>query len=276
MTSFLDYFAALHLHPGAYEGGEGGEPDAHARAGRKLFEDSLHFMEGIELAPSAAVLDVGMGYGFHCDYFARKGCEVTGITAHLTEDVVRRAEASRYRARQMDMHFLDAEDERFDLVWSHHSLEHSFSPLLCLREWYRVLKKGGCLAVTVPPHKQEVVSGHFTTGWNVGQLIYLLGVAGFNIKEGYFVEEKYNVRALVRRPHLQINPDGLSWICNLREHLPVCLRDNLHDAPASLGRYSFSGNLQMVARENCVERKEHAPAGPVRRSFRELWRRIVP
>jgi hypothetical protein len=62
------------------------------------------------------------------------------------------------------------------------------------------------LAVTVPPHKNDFLSGHFHTGWSVGQLLYLLGVAGFELRGGTFLQEGYNVRALVRRPQQELEP----------------------------------------------------------------------
>jgi SAM-dependent methyltransferase len=254
IQQFLDYFAALHVHDKGYNLSGNVTGDSHKRASKKLFQDSLNFLDRIQLPESAAVIDVGLGYGFHSEYFVQRGFEVTGITAHLSDDLIKQAEVAHYTVRKMDMHFLEFADETFDLVWSHHSLEHSFSPLLCLREWYRVLKKDGYLAVTVPPHKNEIVSGHFSVGWNIGQLMYLLGLAGFNIKKGYFIEEGYNVRALVTRPQVNIEPQGLSWIYNLKEHLPQFIQDNLNNVPASLGTFSFSGDLKVVSNEACIQK----------------------
>jgi len=272
---FLDYFASLHAHDKGYELTGKEQENFHKLASKKLFQDSLQFLDRIQLHESAAVIDVGMGYGFHCDYFVKRGFEVTGVTTHLSDALIHQAKVANYTVKQMDMHFLEFDDETFDLVWSHHSLEHSFSPLLCMREWYRVLKKGGYLAVTVPPHKNEIVSGHFNVGWNIGQLMYLLGVAGFNIKDGYFIEEGYNVRALVTRPQVSVDPEGLSWIFNLKEHLPVPIQENLNNVPSSLGKFSFNGNLRLVSKEKCIQKKEEPEAKSLIHYCKKILKRFV-
>ena len=41
-------------------------------------------------------------------------------------------------------------DESFDFVYSHHCLEHMRDPLEALLNWWRILKPGGYLLVTVP------------------------------------------------------------------------------------------------------------------------------
>lgn len=42
------------------------------------------------------------------------------------------------------------EDEQFDFVYSSHTLEHMPNPGIALRNWYRVLKKGGYLIIYIP------------------------------------------------------------------------------------------------------------------------------
>ncbi len=254
LDQFLEYFSAVHALEGAYVCTDGDTVTDHQSASLHLFQESIPFLEAIPKSGIRTVLDVGLGYGHHSVYFADRGFQVTGITTHCTAALQRLAETKRFTFRQMDMHWLDFEDETFDLVWSHHSLEHTFSPMLALREWLRVLKKEGLLAVTVPPHKAEIVSGHFNVGWSVGQLIYLLGVCGYEIRSGRFVEEGYNVRALVRRPLVPKDPSGKSWIFKLKGDLPEAICAGLHEAPASMGRYSFNGALKLVDGSLSVEK----------------------
>jgi SAM-dependent methyltransferase len=149
------------------------------------------------------------------------------------------------------MHTLPFRDGQFDLAWSHHSLEHSFCSSGLLLEWYRVIKPEGWLAITLPPHKTDVVSGHFHTGWTVGQLLYLLGIAGFDLRTGVFLEEGYNVRALVQRPSSDVDPIGLSWLSVLRDRLPQALIPHMVEQPTSLGRYNFPGRIKFLSDEKC-------------------------
>lgn len=42
------------------------------------------------------------------------------------------------------------EDEKFDFVYSSHTLEHTVNPDIALRNWWRVLKPGGYLILYIP------------------------------------------------------------------------------------------------------------------------------
>lgn len=253
-SEFLDFFAKIHCSEFAY--GHEFTDSCHAQAAQKLFEESIPFLNSIPLQRTDSVIDVGLGYGQHCGLFSRKGFQTTGISVHLPEGLKQRAKDSGFSALEMDMHFLDFPDNSFDLVWSHHSLEHSFSPLFALREWLRVLRPGGYLAVTVPPHKTEIVSGHFNVGWNVGQLIYLLGICGFEVAPGYFVEEGYNVRALVKKPVQDVVLEGLSWMVELKDRLPPKINSRMKSIPNSLGKFSFEGSIKEASPKVYVEKKQ--------------------
>ena len=50
-----------------------------------------------------------------------------------------------------DAHFLEGiENESFDFVYSSHTLEHMVDPSAAIRNWFRVVKKGGYLIVFIP------------------------------------------------------------------------------------------------------------------------------
>jgi len=100
------------------------------------------------------VLDVGCGEGFCQNLFPEK-VSYTGITLGDEEYAV--AMAKGHNVRMMDMNFLDFGDGSFNLLFSRHALEHSFSPLLSLLEWYRVSKK--YLLLVLPAPKYWTYSG---------------------------------------------------------------------------------------------------------------------
>lgn len=241
---FLGYYASIHALDGAYATPEA--MTAHRAAATELFEQSVGYLESLPLDGVRTVLDVGMGYGDHCAWFAQRGLKVTGVSVHVPDSLRMHAETHGYSIAEMDMHFLDFEDGAFDLVWSHHSLEHSFSQLFALHEWKRVTHRGGLLSVTVPPHKSQIVSGHFCTGWSVGQLAYMLGVSGLDISGGRFLREGYNVRGLVRRPETDSDFSGLSWMHKLRDRLPEDIRGSMRHIPASLGGWTFEGEIAEI------------------------------
>lgn len=96
-----------------------------------------------------SVLDVGCGTGFCQPMFERWGVDYKGIA--LGEDVITAQELG-HNVRRMDFSFLDFEDNSFDLIFSRHSLEHSFSPLLSLMEWHRVSKNWLGIVIPAPEH----------------------------------------------------------------------------------------------------------------------------
>lgn len=268
LKSFLAWYESIHELKVGYS--TTNEKDSHRAATRELFIASMPFLRRLPLSKISNVLDVGLGYGFHCEYFASKGLETTGISSHVTEELEIAARTAGYTVQKMDMHFLCLPDGNFDLVWSHHSLEHSFSPLLALREWYRVLKPEGYLAVSVPPHKHDIVSGHFNVGWSIGQLMYLLGICGYDLKSSYFIEDGYNVRALVKRPLTPIDSSGLSWMINLEKHFPESLRSQMKNSQRSLGKLYFNGALKKVTEDTCIEKCEMFDAASKRRCLQMI------
>lgn len=116
------------------------------------------------------VLDVGSGAGEHANVMRAHGLRVTTVSLeepanHLCDYVGNRCVPSG-----------------FDAIWACHVLEHQPNVNAFLRQCYRDLKRGGLLAVTVPPHKPNIVGGHLTT-WNAGLLLYNLIIAGFDCSE---------------------------------------------------------------------------------------------
>lgn len=104
------------------------------------------------------VLDVGAGQGFCQAMFEKWNVQYKGVA--LGNDVVE-AKRHGYNIDRMDYTFLEYEDESFDLVFSRHSLEHSFSPLLSLMEWHRVSKQWLGIVVPAPEHFGHVGRNHY-------------------------------------------------------------------------------------------------------------------
>lgn len=106
-----------------------------------------------------------------------------------------------------------------------------------------------------------------------------MGICGYDLKSGYFVEEGYSVRALVKRPVEPIGPTGPSWMFNLKKSLPDSIQTRLNDIP-SAGRFSFNGALKEVTNENCVEKARRnqyrllSPAVNLLRKMLRVLRRL--
>lgn len=49
-----------------------------------------------------------------------------------------------------DLHSIPLEDNRFDVVFCNHVMEHVADPLVCMKELYRIMKPGGWAIMQVP------------------------------------------------------------------------------------------------------------------------------
>lgn len=91
------------------------------------------------------LLDVGCGPGTITAEFAERGLSVIGIDA--AADVVEKAREIGVDARVGDAYALEVADDSFDIVHSHQTLQHLARPIDALREFRRVVKPGGVVAV---------------------------------------------------------------------------------------------------------------------------------
>lgn len=88
-----------------------------------------------------SVLCVGCRNSHELNVFRKAGFEkVTGIDLFSTEEAI----------LQMDMHAMTFPDNHFDVVFSCHSLEHSYDPMKALSEFARVAKHGGVCTIELP------------------------------------------------------------------------------------------------------------------------------
>ncbi|MCB1463105.1 MAG: methyltransferase domain-containing protein [Nitratireductor sp.] len=146
------------------------------------------------------VFDVGCGKGGASLYFANQGKKVTAITIG--------EEFHSYREDWFDAFGIEVEvgdfalyktDNKFDAVWMSHSLEHTQNPGIFLENAWNMLNNRGWLLLLVPPYNHLLTSGHFSTGWNMGTIMYNLLVSGFDIKNGHFARFGSNLCAFVQK-----------------------------------------------------------------------------
>lgn len=133
-----------------------------------------------------SVLDLGCGTGFCQPMFEKFGVAYEGIC--LGRDYVDALERGR-NVKRMDYHFLEYDDNSFDMLFARHSLEHSPMPLLALMEWARVSRSW--LGIILPAPEWYTYSGlnHYSV-MNKEQIANLLNRAGWRIiwDEGYKIE----------------------------------------------------------------------------------------
>jgi SAM-dependent methyltransferase len=149
------------------------------------------------------VLDVGSGEGAHAELFASHGKQVTAIdygkSVYFERGRGRAWGRGRGRVQAIVADFNTHEFERtFECVWASHVLEHQVNVGVFLSRVIGACAEGGVLALTVPPLKHEIVGGHVTL-WNAGLMLYVLAVAGLDVREAAVCRYGYNISVIVRK-----------------------------------------------------------------------------
>jgi SAM-dependent methyltransferase len=172
----------------------------------KELESEFQIEGGFHLADVASrlsfdrILDVGFGHGAASRFFRLKGKAVVAIDRDIQYRAAPLEVMREAGIEIVETAFLDFQPEgKIDAIWLSHVLEHTLDVGSFLRKARSILSDEGWLFVMVPPFKHEVVGGHVTPGWNLGILMYVLLVSGFDIKNGHFVRHGYNICAFVRK-----------------------------------------------------------------------------
>ena len=157
------------------------------------------------------VLDVGSGPGEHAAAFRKAGKIVTETDWSRDGDYLLQ-------------HF----DEPFDLVWCSHVLEHMPNVRACLLTLAQDCKPGGLLAITVPPHKQEIVGGHLSI-WNAGLLAYNLAAAGIDCSTMRVKKYDYNISVIVQNNRFAVPTlkNDCGDLETLQPYLPAFVRNGI-------------------------------------------------
>ena len=133
------------------------------------------------------LMDIGSGGSYHTTCMTKCGLTVETI------DIAKKRKP-KYLGDYNTYKF----PGQFDGIWCSHTLEHQPNPNTFLKKIHGDLEEGGWLAITVPPAKNTIVSGHVTM-WNAGLLLYHLILAGFDCSEAMVKTYDYNVSVVVKK-----------------------------------------------------------------------------
>ena len=119
----------------------------------KLLVDKIVELSSFAVIPE--VLCVGCRNKQELEYFLTRGItNVVGIDLFSeSQDIF-----------VMDMHEMTFQDGRFDIVYSSHSLEHSYDPNKVVREIIRVARPNALIAIEVPVHYEVRGTDRFDFG----------------------------------------------------------------------------------------------------------------
>ena len=188
------------------------------------------------------VLDIGRGKGFHSEIFKEYGKIVTSLDYEKSEyllDIKNKQDIIISDFMQYDF-----KDKIFDAIWCSHVLEHSLNANLFLEKINSILKEDGVLAITVPPLKNEIVSGHLNL-YNAGILLYQLVVAGFDCRDAIVKKYGYNISVIVKKNKINIKNKltyGRGDISTIKPYLPKQIVYNNTDR----NDISFYGDIESI------------------------------
>jgi SAM-dependent methyltransferase len=120
----------------------------------------------MDLDKKASIFDIGCGQGLFIQEMARHGYhDCLGVT--LSKDDFTACLDKGLNVWYGDFSDLEfASDNKLDMIWCRHALEHSPNPLFTLYEFNRILKIGGKIYVEVPapdcPRGHEYNSNHYS------------------------------------------------------------------------------------------------------------------
>jgi SAM-dependent methyltransferase len=147
------------------------------------------------------VLDIGIGSGEISAALAKRTSCVVGTGLNFTSYGIRATDLQDRGVIPLESisEYLPFAESTFNVVVMSHILEHTPNVGWTLGEVRRVLRSNGLLCILVPPSEPVVAGGHISVGWNIGQLLYVLALNGFDTHEGNFIRYGYNVCGFVRR-----------------------------------------------------------------------------
>lgn len=167
----------------------------------------INVMELLQEAPIENLvnfLDIGMGQGEILKWLSKQGKKCTGTGLQIKSYGIDQNELKKeygINVFECSAEKMPFKNNYFDGIIMSHVLEHCPDIGIVLREVRRVLADNGWLFIFVPPYDDIIYAGHVSIGWNVGQLMYVLLLNGFNVSRGHFVKYNFNVCAFVQKEH---------------------------------------------------------------------------
>ncbi|MDR3164438.1 MAG: class I SAM-dependent methyltransferase [Synergistaceae bacterium] len=166
-----------------------------------------------------SVLDLGAGTGGHSRVFHDNGKLITAIVAYdfhqFDEDL--KGKVTLIQDDYSNHQF----EQKFDLIWASHMLEHVRNIGLLLDKINSDLKDEGILALSVP-FMEPVAGGGHCNFFGPGQAIYHLLESGFDLSDMRLKVDGYNM-SIICRKNEKFKPHDANFallLANYKERLP--------------------------------------------------------
>ncbi|HOT13891.1 MAG TPA: class I SAM-dependent methyltransferase [Bacteroidales bacterium] len=185
-----------------------------------------------QTGPNASVLDAGAGFGQYTYYMSTfsKGWSITGvdiIDAQIED--CNRFFAKINKSQQVKFEKADLtaflRPESFDLITSVDVMEHIEDDRAVFSNFYKSLKKGGCVLISTPSDKggsdahdnddHSFIAEHVRNGYNIDEIAEKLTTAGFSKVEclyQYGTPGKISWTLSMKFPIIMLNKTKLLFI----------------------------------------------------------------
>ena len=133
-------------------------------------------------------------------FFSGRGIDIGCDRDPITPDAITHDKIYGFDASDLSRY----PNECFDFVYSSHCLEHLVDPTLAVKEWWRVVKKGGHLIIVVPHfalYEKKVLPSRFNSDHKWG---FTLKELSKNIFSGKLIQDFQLMR-------LQTNDTGFNY-----------------------------------------------------------------
>jgi SAM-dependent methyltransferase len=164
----------------------------------KLANISLQFSD------ITKILDIGGGNLLASSFYTKNG-KVVDVCDFATSPYLESHSVKDSKIRN----FIDGDfnkvnfSEKYDLVWASHILEHQLDVHSFLCKAIDLIVDDGYLAITVPPRKPFIVSGHINL-FNPGLLVYRIILAGVDCSSAKVFQYDGNISLLVKISRIKL------------------------------------------------------------------------
>lgn len=168
-------------------------------------------------------LVIGVYTGKEATKLQERGFEVTGtdILPHYI---------TTYKHVKGPFEEVDFGDEKFDVIFSSHVLEHMENVGIALKKMQSLLSSEGWMGIVVPGYPQDSFHvGHYTL-WTPALLLYNLFSNGWSCKDAEFMTTEDQKHVIVVLPNKTHTLKGKGWdlINELNDHMPVPLTHKMN------------------------------------------------
>lgn len=205
------------------------EADASSYYGKhedKKFNGEATLKKIIDKVEFSSVLDIGSGEGHQKAFFEANGKKVKTCDYNFENAAHSNNERQKY---DYVGNFINLEiEEKFDLVFSSHVLEHQRNTGLFLDKKISCCKEGGYIFTIVPIRKPFITGGHCSI-WNPGLLIYNFILCGIDCSECYLEQIDYDICLIIKNKKFDIESQNLTYdrgdIDKLMKYFPFNLTE---------------------------------------------------